>query len=170
MEKEKIEIANFEENIFSTWKDRWFLLTSGDFLKGEYNTMTVAWGSMGIVWNIPFVQVFVRTTRYTLTFMDKYPTFTLCAFPDEYKEKMDYLGSVSGKDVDKITESRLTPIASHIVAAPSFKEANLCLECEKMYWQDMDPNHFLQPQIEKNYALKDYHRIFYGAVKAIYKG
>jgi len=169
MKREKVEIAKFNENVFSIWKDRWFLLTGGDYSKGEYNTMTVGWGSIGVVWNIPFVQAFVRPTRYTMKFMDEYPTFTLCAFPEGYKDQLSYLGSVSGRDVDKIAESGLTPAASQVVAAPSFEEADLCLECEKMYWQDLDPQKFLIPQIEKNYHKNDYHRIYYGAVKAIYQ-
>jgi len=169
MKREKVEIAKFNENVFALWENRWFLLTGGDFSKGEYNTMTVGWGSIGVVWGVPFVQVFVRPTRYTMQFMDQYPTFTLCAFPKAYRAKLSYLGSVSGKDVDKIAESGLTPTASQIVAAPSFEEADLCIECEKMYWQDLDPQKFLDPKIEKNYSLKDYHRIYYGAVKAIYQ-
>lgn len=169
MLKQQIDIAEFNEKIFSVWDDRWYLLTSGDFETGAYNCMTIGWGSMGQVWGLPFVQVFVRPTRYTLRFMDQYPTFTVSTFPEEYKEKLNYLGSVSGKDVKKIKESGLTPVPSHFVAAPSYAEADVCLECEKMYWQDLDSQHFLLPQIEEKYALKDYHRIYFGMIKGIFR-
>ena len=35
-----------------------------------------------------------------------------------------------------------------------------------MYWQDMNPANFLNPAIEKNYPLKDYHRIYFGEILA----
>jgi len=169
MQRKQIAVAELKESVFSVWSERSLLLTSGDFKEGKYNCMTVGWGSLGVVWRMPFVQIFVRPTRYTRTFLDQYHSFTLCTFPDQYAEKLEYLGTVSGKDVDKITEAGLTPIASQVVAAPSFEEADLCLECEKMYWQDLDPQHFLLPQIEEQYALKDYHRIYYGMVKGTFQ-
>ena len=36
-----------------------------------------------------------------------------------------------------------------------------------MYWQDMDPTHFLDPTIDKNYVEQDYHRIYFGEIVAI---
>ncbi|EKD26489.1 MAG: hypothetical protein ACD_79C01158G0001 [uncultured bacterium] len=37
-----------------------------------------------------------------------------------------------------------------------------------MYRQDMNPKNFLLDDIEKNYAKKDYHRIFFGEILSIY--
>jgi hypothetical protein len=54
------------------------------------------------------------------------------------------------------------------VAAPGFAEAELILECRKIYWDDMAPGHFLDPSIEKNYPQKDYHRIYFGEIVAAY--
>ena len=143
------------------------LLTSGDFAAGQFNTMTVGWGSLGVMWRRPFVQVVVRPTRYTYGFMEQYDTFTLCAFPEAYRQALQILGTKSGRDEDKIAEAGLTPIASTLVPAPGFAEADLIVECRKMYWQDMDPAHFLNSTIEKHYAKKDYHRIYFGEVVAI---
>jgi hypothetical protein len=53
------------------------------------------------------------------------------------------------------------------VKAPSFAEAELTIECVKMYWQDMDPSRFLLPEIEGKYPQKDYHRIYFGEIVAI---
>jgi flavin reductase (DIM6/NTAB) family NADH-FMN oxidoreductase RutF len=105
--------------------------------------MTVGWGSMGGMWGKPFVQVVVRPGRYTFQYMEKYPTFTLCAFPESCKKALTVLGTKSGRNSDKISESGLTVIESKVVEAPSYKEAKLILECRKMYWQDMDPKNFL---------------------------
>ena len=73
----------------------------------------------------------------------------------------------SREQADKIAESGLTPVASTQVAAPTFAEAELVIECQKTYWQDMEPAQFLDPGIEKVYAAKDYHRIYFGEIVAI---
>ena len=146
------------------------LLTSGDFAKGHYNTMTVGWGSLGVMWGMPFAQVVVRPTRHTFGFMEQYGTFTLCAFPKEYAPAVQLLGTKSGRDGNKIAEAKLTPIASAQIAAPSFAEAELVLECRKIYWDDMNPAQFLDPRIERRYPNKDYHRIYFGEILAALQG
>lgn len=152
-------------HLFNT---QWLLLTCGDFSKNDYNTMTVSWGSLGTIWNRPFAQVFVRPSRYTYTFIDRYDNFTLSALPETYRKALSLLGSKSGRDGDKIAESGLTPIASTTVSSPAFAEAELVIECRKIYWQDMDKTHFLDAQIEsRNYAKGDFHRIYFGEITAV---
>jgi flavin reductase (DIM6/NTAB) family NADH-FMN oxidoreductase RutF len=149
------------------WEGQWLLLTAGDFRGGSFNTMTVGWGSLGVMWNRPFAQVVVRPTRYTREFMERYDTFTLAAFPKQYRSALNLLGTRSGRDGDKIAASGLTPIASTKVASPGFAEAELIIECRKIYSQDLDPTRFVDPSIERNYPKKDYHRVYFGEVVAI---
>jgi len=150
------------------WNEQWLLLTAGDFAARHFNTMTVGWGSLGTMWNRPFAQVVVRPIRYTHEFMDRYDTFTLCAFPEAYRQALNLLGTKSGRHGDKIAESGLTPIPSTQVATPGFAEAELILECRKIYRADFDPTHFLDPRIEKNYPQKDYHTVYFGEILAIW--
>jgi flavin reductase (DIM6/NTAB) family NADH-FMN oxidoreductase RutF len=167
MTRKPIPFHDLQVNIHHLWDKQWLLLTSGDFAAGEFNTMTVAWGSLGIMWGKPFAQVVVRPIRYTYQFMERYDTFTLCAFPEECRKALQLLGTKSGRDGDKIAETNLSLIASTQVAAPGFAEADLIIECRKMYWQDMDPAHFLDPETNKLYPGKHYHRIYFGQVMAI---
>ncbi len=162
-----IPADKFIVNNVDLWSNKWLLLTSGDFEKKVFNTMTVGWGSLGVMWNKPFAQVVVRPTRYTHQFMDEYQTFTLCAFPEMYRRALKLMGSKSGRDGDKYAKSGLTPIAASTVAAPAFAEAELIIECQKIYWDDFKPEHFLARQIYANYPLKDYHRIYFGEIVAI---
>jgi flavin reductase (DIM6/NTAB) family NADH-FMN oxidoreductase RutF len=148
------------------WAEQWMLLTAGDFAAGKFNAMAVGWGALGTLWGKPFAHVVVRPTRYTHEFMEKYDTFTLCAFPEKYRKAVQLLGSKSGRQGDKIAESGLTPIASAKVAAPGFDEAELILECRQIYRARVDPRGFLDKDIDKNYPQKDYHSIFYGEVLA----
>ncbi|MFH1355516.1 MAG: flavin reductase family protein [bacterium] len=167
MTRKNINIKDFTTQAFDIWENRWFLLTAGDFEKNDFNTMTVAWGSFGTMWTMPFVQAVVRPTRYTYEFMEKYDHFTLSAFPKEFKKDLTLLGTKSGRDGDKIAETKLTPMASEHIASPTFKEADLVIEAQKIYWQDMDSANFLDPLIEKKYPKKDYHRIYFGKVLGV---
>jgi len=165
--RQPISVYDFTTHVFHLWDKQWFLLTVGDFAAGQYNTMTVSWGAMGGLWGRLFVQVVVRPHRYTFEFMERYDTFTLSAFPERYRKALDLLGTKSGRDGDKIAASGLTPMASTRVAAPTFAEAELVIECRKMYWDDLEPGHFLSTDIGSHYPIKDYHRVYYGEIVAI---
>jgi len=167
MNRKKIAIEDFLFKPMANWDGQGMLLTSGDFPSGHFNAMTVGWGSMGIMWGLPFVQVVVRPVRYTYQFMEKYDTFTVCAFSETYAPALDLLGNKSGRDGDKISESGLTPIASTLVAAPGYAQAALILECRKIYWDDLEKSQFLDPRLEKKYPAKDYHRVYYGEIVTI---
>lgn len=146
---------------------RWFLLTSGDFATGQYNTMTVSWGSLGTVWNKPFAQVFCRPQRHTYRFMETFPTFTLTTFRPACRSALQFLGSNSGRDSNKIVESGLTPVAAKHVAAPTFAEAELVFECSKLYSQFFDPKGFQNVAVASNYPTQDYHCVYYGEIVAV---
>lgn len=168
MELIPIPYEAFQTRIFDLWDNRWFLLTSGDFATGQFNTMTISWGSTGIMWGKPFFQVVVRPQRYTRQFLEKYATFTLSVLPESYRGALNSLGIKSGRDGDKIREAGLTPIAAHTTSAPVFAEAELVIECKKTYWADFDPAHFIDLSAERIYPRQDYHRQYFGEVLAIY--
>jgi flavin reductase (DIM6/NTAB) family NADH-FMN oxidoreductase RutF len=159
--------AAFLPRIHHLWETQWLLLSAGSLPAGDYNSMTVAWGSFGIMWGLPFAQVVVRPTRHTYGFMERYDSFTLCAFPESCRAALQLLGTKSGRDGDKISESGLTPVPATCVDAPAFDEAELVIECRKIYSQDFDPTRFLDPAIQASYPLKDYHRVYFGAVEYI---
>ncbi len=167
MKRKPIDIGNLQVRSHHLWATQWMLLTAGDFTQKRFNCMTVAWGSMGTMWGKPFAQVVVRPSRYTFEFMEEYDTFTLCAFPEEQRKALQLLGIKSGRDGDKIAESGLTPEAATVVTAPCYAEAELVIECRKIYWQDMDAANFLDPAIERNYPQQDYHRIYFGEMVAV---
>ncbi len=164
MNRRQIPFDNFVIKPFSQFDKGWFVLTAGDFTSGKYNSMTISWGSIGYIWRRPIVHVVVRPSRHTYQFMENYDSFTLCAFSRRHREALQLLGTKSGRDVDKIRESGLTPIASELVTAPGFSEADLIIECRKIYWGDIDSQHFLSDDIDQNYQGKNYHRFYYGEI------
>lgn len=149
------------------WMNRWLLLTAGTL--DDCNMMTVAWGSIGCMWSRPFAQIVVRPQRFTREYLERSDSFTLCSFPEKHRKDLQVLGSVSGRDGGKLAKTGLTLKASKRVAAPAYEEADLILECRKMYAQDMDPRGFLDQTIQGNYPAKDYHRIYFGEILSAFR-
>ncbi|MDO9547338.1 MAG: flavin reductase [Candidatus Marinimicrobia bacterium] len=162
-----IPLKDLQVRAHHLWYHQSLLLSSGDFNTRDFNCMTVGWGSIGTMWSKPFVQVVVRPTRYTHQYMEKYPDFTVSAFGSDYQKDLNLLGSKSGRDGDKLAETSLTAIESTIVAAPGYAEAELIIECRKMYSSTFKPEEFLDPTIEEKYPNKDYHTVYYGSIEAI---
>jgi flavin reductase (DIM6/NTAB) family NADH-FMN oxidoreductase RutF len=167
MQRTDIPPGDFLVPAAHTWHSQWLLLSAGDFARKDWNCMTVGWGSFGVMWGKPFAQIVVRPTRHTARFVDSFDTFTLCAFPEEHRKALSWLGSHSGRDGDKVKASGLTPIPSRAVAAPGFEEAELIVECRMMYRDELDPSRFVDPAIESNYPKKDYHRVYFGEIVAL---
>lgn len=111
---------------------------------------------------------FIRPSRYTLEFIEQRPTFTISFFDESHREKLAFCGSNSGRDCDKAAATGLTPIATD-GGSVAFEEARLVLECRKLYFQDLNPDHFLVPEIEENYPEKDYHRMFVSEVMSVFR-
>ncbi|MBN1258006.1 MAG: flavin reductase [Planctomycetes bacterium] len=167
MERREIPVDEFNLNIFKSWSKNWFLLTVGENKPGKFNTMTVGWGSLGVMWNKPFAQVVVRPSRYTFELIQASDTFTLSAFSEKYENTLTFCGSHSGRDLDKVKEAKLTPKASQTVAAPGFDEAELIIECRKIYTSFFDSKDFLSEEIEPCYNGSDYHHVYFGEILKI---
>jgi flavin reductase (DIM6/NTAB) family NADH-FMN oxidoreductase RutF len=165
MNRENIPLTQLRLSSFGAWEPGWFLLTAGENRPGGFNSMTVSWGALGVIWHKPLAVVVVRPQRYTYEFIERYDTFSLCAFEEPQRTALELLGTRSGRDTDKMTACGLTPIALTQIACPGFDEAKLILECRKMYYGDLDPKHFLADFIAEHYQ-GDYHRMYFGEVLA----
>jgi flavin reductase (DIM6/NTAB) family NADH-FMN oxidoreductase RutF len=166
MNRSPIALSDLTVRIVWCFDEHWLLLTAGENRPGAFNAMTVSWGGLGVLWGKPMALVVVRPSRYTYEFMERSESFTLCAFPAAYREALTLCGTRSGRSFDKIKAAGLTPMASTLVAAPAYEEAELVLECRKMYYSDLEPSRFLQPDLEGNYGGRDYHRIYLGEIVA----
>lgn len=157
------EIASYkiQENPFHLIGKQWMLITAGN--KSEFNTMTASWGGFGILWNVPVSYIFVRPTRHTYQFTEANPYYTLCFFENKYKSILTYCGTHSGKTVDKITECGLVPLETE-KGNIYFEQSKLVIECSKMYYDDIRPGNFIDNAIEKNYPIRDYHRMYIGKI------
>jgi flavin reductase (DIM6/NTAB) family NADH-FMN oxidoreductase RutF len=161
-----VDINTLSFKAVDWWKNQWLLLTAGTM--DDCNMMTVGWGSIGCMWWKPFIQIVVRPQRYTFEYTEKCDSFTVCGFPPEYREDLQLLGSVSGRDGDKLSKTKLTLKESTIVSSPAYNEATFILECRKMYRQRFDPNCFLDDSIPQHYPNADYHIAYFGEIVAAF--
>jgi flavin reductase (DIM6/NTAB) family NADH-FMN oxidoreductase RutF len=163
-----VEVNPTELNLKAVdlWMNQWLVLTAGTL--DDCNMMTVAWGSIGCMWAKPFAQIVVRPQRHTYKFTEGSDTFTLCGFPEKYRDDLQTLGSTSGRDGDKLADTGLTLKESTKVSAPCYNEASLILECRKMYCQDINSAGFIDSSIQSNYPENDYHRAYFGEILAAF--
>lgn len=125
-------MKNFmDENyrIFDMFSHQWALATAGDI--SHYNTCTIGWGSLGTIWGRPTATIYINPDRYTWDFLMEGDTFTVSFFPEEYREALQYLGSHSGRDEDKVATAGLTPV--ELEGGVTFREANLTFVCRKLF-------------------------------------
>ncbi len=153
----------FNTDIFAQYNKKWALLTAGD--NDSFNTMTISWGGLGTLWNKPVATAYVRTSRYTHEFLDNNDYFTVSFFPEEYKKQLGVLGSKSGRDMDKIHDSGLTP--KSVDGSVTFEEAEVTLLCKKLMRQRLEPSS-MNPEIAKQfYEGEAEHDMYIGEVVEI---
>ncbi len=157
----EIKPQQISDNVFKLIGSDWMLITAGT--PEHFNMMTASWGGMGILWGKEICWCVIRPHRYTYQFMETAERFTLSFFEERYREALNVCGTKSGRDVDKVAVSGLTPAQTES-GAVYFAEARLVIECKKIYFHDIDPRHFLDPEIDNNYPKKDYHRMYIGEI------
>ncbi len=156
-----IDPTDITDNIFKLVGSDWMLVTAGDL--NDFNTMTASWGGAGVLWNKNVCWCVIRPVRHTYKFVEAADRFTLSFFAEEHRPALKLCGTRSGRDVDKMNATGLTPLATE-TGAVYFEQARLVLECRKVYFQDLDPTKFLDPAIESEYPDKDYHRMYFGEI------
>lgn len=139
----------------------WMLVTAE--WGGKVNTMTASWGGLGVMWGKNVAFIVIRPQRYTKEFVDAADTLSLSFYGEEYRDRLAYLGKVSGRDEDKITKAGLTLLREQ--GTPYFAEAKLTLLCKKLFAQPYLPQSFLDGEIApKWYPEADYHTLYIAEV------
>jgi flavin reductase (DIM6/NTAB) family NADH-FMN oxidoreductase RutF len=164
MEKKfaQIPVKELNDNVFHLLDDDWMLITAGD--PGNFNTMTASWGALGILWHLPVSICFVRPHRYTFEFMEASEYYTLCFLEEQYRDMLQFCGTHSGKDVDKVAETGLVPLTTE-TGNIFYEQCKLVLECRKLYSDFLKEERVeLQNLIDKNYPKKDFHKFYIGEI------
>ena len=101
-----IKPEELNKNVFSMIGKEWLLVTAEK--EGKVNTMTASWGGLGVMWGKDVAFIVLRPQRYTKEFVDAGETFSLSVLGGERRKTLNYLGTVSGRDEDKVAKSGLT--------------------------------------------------------------
>lgn len=164
MAVKEVKPEDFIINPFTTYAKEWTLITAEK--DGVVNTMTASWGNLGVVWNKNVITVYIRPQRYTKAFVDHSDYFSVTVFPEEFHEKLVYLGKVSGRDEDKIGKTGLT--VAHADGVPYFEEAKLTIIARKLYASEILDEAFVDTEVRDIvYPEKDYHTLYIGEVTKI---
>lgn len=95
---------------------------------GNPNIITLAW--VGTVCSEPpMIGISVRPTRYSHKLIANSKEFVVNIPPTKIIKETDYCGVTSGKDVNKFSETKLTPEKATKVRAPLIQECPVNMEC-----------------------------------------
>jgi len=155
-----IDLVEF--NPFTKIGKEWALISAGN--KVSYNTMTVSWGGLGVLWGKNVVNIYIRESRYTKHMIDEGDFFTVAFMNEKYKDALNYCGTKSGRDTkDKFADAGLTAAFRHGIPYPD--EANFVIICKKLAAVPIKEEHFIDKSIaDKFYGDKDMHTMYVGEV------
>lgn len=153
-------LEELEFNPFKAIGQDWGLVSAGT--KEAANTMTISWGGVGVLWGKNVAFIFVRDSRFTKEFIDGNDFFSVSFMDAGHRNALNYCGSHSGRDGDKVTAAGLTWNYKHSI--PFIDEGNLVLLCNKMAAMKITKDCFLLPEIEKWYQDGDMHTMYVGEI------
>ena len=161
--KEMVNAFDYAERISKMLPQGILLNTSGE----KFNSMVIGWGHLGVIWNLPTFTAYVRQSRYTQDFMDKNEYFTVSFYPEDCRKTLGVLGSRSGREMDKMHGSGLTPVAAG--PSMSFAEAECTLVCKKLFMQPLETARIPAEIAQAFYQADAPHDMYIGEVVEIIK-
>ena len=165
---EAVSANDFNENIFNLVGKDFTVITAGE----KPNSMVASWGGVGIMFNKPVTWNFLRANRFTLEKMRETGTFTMCYFPDQYKGDIMQFGTKSGRNTDKMAQTKLTPMDTPD-GYPAYKEAKIIIECKLIAASTVSKDEFYTEEaktfLQEGFDdAKDWHKLVYGEITNIY--
>ncbi len=155
----EVSIKDVRENLVGMVADEWMLVTAGD--RGGFNTMTASWGFFGEMWGRECAVCVVRPSRYTHKFLEENEYFSL-SFLGDNKKPHAVCGSKSGRDVDKIAATGLTPVFGD--STVYFDDARIAVICRKVYASDVTAAGFTDKEVLRGYGENDMHTVYVGEI------
>lgn len=143
-------------------------LPKGAFLTvshgGRDNTMTIGWGTIGVIWGQPIFSVLVRPSRFTYGLLEASGEFTVSIPLVDMSKALGVCGSKSGRDLDKFAAAGLQKLPGQKIVTPVIAGAGLHYECKTVYKQPMNPPALDGGLNTACYANGDYHTMYFGHI------
>ncbi len=96
--------------------------------KGEPNIITLAWAGT-VCSKPPMLGLGIRPHRYSYGLIERSGEFVVNIPTKDILKETDFCGTVSGKNVDKFSQTGLTPEPAEKVKPPLIKECPVNIEC-----------------------------------------
>ena len=157
----KIAPDKIPGNVMKMISQDWMLITAGN--REKFNMMTASWGGFGILYNKPVAICFINPARYTYSVIEGSDTFTLTFYTEAYRDALQYCGTKSGRDEDKVKGSGLTPMETQN-GAMAFSQAWMVVECRKMLSQSLSPDAIADPAEKAKRAAQPMHKMYIGEI------
>jgi flavin reductase (DIM6/NTAB) family NADH-FMN oxidoreductase RutF len=148
-------------NIIKMLSEDWMLITAGT--KDKFNMMTASWGGLGVLYGKPVMTCYINPARYTYQLMEQDDTYTLTFYTEAYRDALQYCGTNSGRNTDKVKGSGLSPITTPD-GSQAFSEAWLIIECRKLVSQSITPEAISNEAVKEQWAGKQLHKMYIGEI------
>ena len=144
------------------------ILSKGAFLTAQdgviFNTMTISWGAIGIMWGKPVFVALVRGSRFTHGIIEKSNEFTVSLPAEDMRKELDFCGRASGRDVTKFQAMSMNTVPSAKIQTPRIDCKGAHHECKVLFKTDMSPAN-LDLEVKKEwYKTDDYHTFYFAEI------
>lgn len=164
-----IEAKDIRESVFTLFADDWAVVTAGE----PPNSMVASFGGVGSLFSKPVAWCLMRADRYTLEKIRETNTFTMSFFDERHRGDILVLGSKSGRDTDKMHETRLTPVVTP-GGTPAYLDARLILDLRLLEITRVAAGDFYTEEardfIEAGYdKAGEMHKLVFGEIVGVWR-
>jgi flavin reductase (DIM6/NTAB) family NADH-FMN oxidoreductase RutF len=120
--------------------------------EGEANIIAIAW-LIPVSVSPPLVVMSIRPTRYSYGLIQATGEFVINVAPHEIAGQVLFCGRRSGRDVDKFSDTGLTPGGARLVRPPIIEECIAHLECRVAQDVEAGDHRLVVAEVLAAYAL-----------------
>lgn len=123
--------------------------------KSSYNILTVAW--TGTVCTAPpMTYISIRKERHSYNIIKETGEFVINLTTERLAFATDFCGVRSGRDIDKFTHLKLTPLPASVVKAPLIGESPVNIECRVRQIIELGSHDMFIAEVEAVHVDEDY--------------
>lgn len=142
------------------------LLLVSNCERGRSNVMTIGWGFVGILWGRPYFIVAVRKSRHTHRCIEATMDYTVNVPGRKMEDILQYCGTVSGRDHDKVKDLGMRLGKPRKVTSPTILGCRIIYECKVIYKMTVNPRLIPKNLLSEIYPDRDYHTFYFGEIVA----
>lgn len=164
----EIKAAELEGNFFKRIGEDWMLIAAEK--DGRVSMMTASWGGVGVYCHKPVAYSYIRPQRFTKGLVDAAEGFSITFFPESYREQLNFCGTKSGRDYEKVKECGFEIL--HSDGIPYFAQADTAFICKPIVVQELVQGAFKNRDVlPEVYAQQDFHTLYISEiVQALVRG